>query len=370
MKAVKKSLGLLVLAVLFCLGGCGGKEEKQQIELLEADQSLFTYENTEACDRITVDENGLLYTVAYVPEEYTELRPAKQKICVYDLDGSCIAEKELYFGNGTVNVMRAEGELLYAVAPKAVGVNTVHVIYSINTATWEFSELAEVSGFSLVRDFVHIGDYFYLLGILTHAEAKNYALHPDVLSYEYIGEAVARVSANAKAEESVAEQIQIEFPISIFGTKQNTLAIYAYTEENGFGYYEFDPEALTLSETGWKNTNVCDNNHMECEDGVLFTREYRLYYGTIDGMEAEVYSEDALIFNAPAYRKGFAFFKNVANGGAVERVCIAGTMQDNKVIHLLMHTDVQDKPYGCASPPESLHSPKSPLPARLWLTPL
>ena len=348
---MKKKLWLLLVA-LCCFGGCG-KEEKQ-IELLNTDKALFVYEGTEEADQIAVDEEGILYTLAYEPDK-TNSQPVsstehvyqagRQILRIYDLSGSCIEEQELFFGNGTPMAMFAEGDALYVLNPKSADLSVVYTIYKIDTTTGNVEEVAALPGFSFIKHFVHLGDYFYVLGIAENAEAKNYTLHPDVISYEYAGEAVARI--NVEEENPMLEQIQIEFPISFFTTNKNTLVIYAYTEEKGFGYFEFDPVSLTLTEAGTKSSSVKDYWFTACEEGALFYKDRRLYYGTVDGMEAEISSEDVTLFHSPTYRNGFAFYKNYRNDGAIERVCVADVMQDNKVIHLLMHNDVQDKPYGC-----------------------
>ena len=268
MKGIVKGMVVLVLSALLCFAGCAKQGEAFQMELLEADKAAFVYENTEQVNQFAVDEDGLLYTFTYIPEEQSdepqlyseeENKAALQELCIYDLNGVCIEERELRLGNGTVNLVLSEGGLLYVVVSKMVEFDTVHAIYSINTDTWEIKELATIPSFSMINNLVHIGDYFYVLGILKSPEAKNFVLHPDVMLYSYGGEAVVRINT----ENGVMEQLQVDFPISIVGTNRNTVVVYEYSEEDGFRYTEFDPETVTMSVLGLKKTAGQDNFHRE-----------------------------------------------------------------------------------------------------------
>lgn len=344
-------VGIIILITF--LSGCKAEQESRFAEVLPAGQELFRYEGTEEADIIAVDEDGLLYTASYVPlenrgsvlaSEYV-YHPDIQRFHVYDLEGNCILEQDVGMGNGTMRLMMAEQGKLYCVVSKSVLGHYGYVLYAVDIRTWEVEELCALEGYSDVQGFAHIGEFFYVIGQLEYPEAKSYILRPDVYYYTYAGEAVRRI--NPYAEEVRQEQIQVDFPIAIFRTAQGTLMIYQYTEEYGFGFLEFSPETQTLTEAGRRPKTMAEWGFTMCEDGFLFEDGRILYFGTLDGGEAELTGEQIMIWAPPTYRKGFVFYINSYAGGLVERICVAGLLKENRTIRLLMHSDTQDKPFGC-----------------------
>ncbi len=343
-------VSILIVWFLFCFSAC--KTEERTIEILSASQDLFVYKGTEEADVIAVDEEGYLYTATYIPKEKSEsikeseyvYEPSIQQFKVYDLEGNCVRQAEVGVGNGTIRFLTAEAGKLYCVVNKSTLENYMDTLYSIDIETWEVTEIYGFDSYRSISTLVHLDDYFYVLGMLEYPSAKNYVLHPDVIFYEYCDEAISRIKVG---EEQIQEELfPVDFPIDIIGTKKNTLLIYHYNEEHGFGFLEFDPGAMTFSEVGWKKSSVRANHFTMCEDGFVFYKDSRIFYGTADGMEAEISSENVTIWCAPTYQKGFLFYINTIDGKRVERIGISDLMRENKVIRFLMHEDTMDKPYG------------------------
>ena len=60
-----------------------------------------------------MNENGLLYTATYKEriKDSSDLEQDEQRICVYDLDGTCIEQVDVTMGNGTMQEIKGEADL-------------------------------------------------------------------------------------------------------------------------------------------------------------------------------------------------------------------------------------------------------------------
>lgn len=336
----------MLLCLLLFACGCQKKEEEK--ELLPASKELFTYEVAEFTTSMAVDEKGNLYTVEYVfPEENEPVREEdfemampKQRFSVYNLDGECSCQKEIELGTGFINGLYVGENALYVLSSSNGG----HRVCEISLSTWEVRELASFAGYQYVTDMVYLDGYLYFLGAYTEAMNKTYALHPDVLAYTYTGEQVGRISI--QEQEPQMELMQVEFPIGMYRTERDTLMVYQYTEEQGFGFLEFDPQKVTLTERGRKKTDTPLQKLGGCEEGFLFNHGY-LYYGDMDGMEAQLFPEQILLKFPAVYKKGFVFFMDINEPGQVKRFCMEGLVKDNKEIRLLLYDENDELPFGC-----------------------
>ena len=226
---------LMVLQVTFLILLLSGCKEKtvDKIEMLDIPSELFAYEGTNEAEAIAVDENGLLYTATYkkIEKDSTDLGEDEQRICVYDLDGTCRKQVDVTMGNGSVQAMLIEEDTLYCVISH---VKKGLVLFAVDINSWQVTEVAELAEYWLVNRLVHIGDYFYILGQSELAEDKTYTLHPDVYKFTYAGEVVGRIST--VAEDAQVEFLSVDFPVDMYQTKEDTLVVYQYTEEHGFGF--------------------------------------------------------------------------------------------------------------------------------------
>ena len=346
MKKLKMMLGIVFFAIVFA--GCGKKESVE--ELLPASQEKFSYLGTAGINRIAVDEDGLLYTVTSIIPEYGDMvlaeeyvfQPVTHRFCLYNLDGVCTEQIEIELGSGSVQEMLIQNGILYCVINSE---NMEATLYAIKTDTWEVVQITALAGYTSIFNMVYIDEYIYFCGIYEQTASKEYQLHPDVMNYYYRGEQICRV--NVKSDNPRVELMSIDFPIAICGKNETSILIYRYTEENGFGFLEYNHAEGSLAEAGWKNTATQLLNFSGCGEGYLFTKEGNLYYGTVNGTEAQIYPERISITSTVISKKGFIFYMNSREERKVERICIANVIHDNKEIKLLMHNDTMDKPYGC-----------------------
>lgn len=177
---------------------------------------------------------------------------------------------------------------------------------------------------------------------------KNYSLYPGIHSYNYTGEAVSRI--NITEPEPVVQTFVIDFPIDIAKTKNNTLCIYQYTEANGFEFLEYDPVDETLQVLGHKQTLTSLHYITMCESSndLFYAYEGMLYYGTTDGIEADISPDSVSLYLAPVYQNGYVYYINSDYEKlSIERINVSGIINNNRPIRLLMHESTQDLPFGC-----------------------
>lgn len=323
MKKIGKTLFMLGL-VLLC-SGCK-KEVNVQLDLtnLVMEPEIVQYIGTEDADNIAVDEQGILYTSNFILAENSSTGTNQQEFSVYDLDGTCIKRVQIPFGNGNIRAMVMEDSKLYCVVSK---MGEGLALVEIDLTTWEANEVKVITEeqFSNISRLIVIGDYFYLFG------------------QSSIG-ALGRLS---RAEENAEiEFFNIDSPIDAYKTKDNTLMIYHYNEENGYGFLEFSPEEEALYQVGeWDESSVQKSNFCSCEDGFLFLSDSVLHYGTTDGMEAQITTDKSRLWSTAAYVNEWVYYYDYEEY-LVERVRITDTLKENKEIRFLLHEDV-DQPYGC-----------------------
>ena len=350
---MKRILRCFLFLLLLSLNGCQKEEvlEEGAFKVLNADAELFTYEETKGVDAIAVDEKGYLYTVTCITEETetnTELKDASeyvyepyvQQFKVYDLEGNCVEEAQANLGNGTISFLMIEGDVLYCIVGDGDLTTWGPTLYTIDTKTWEVTKLYQFNDYAFLINVTRVGEYFYVIGTLKETPEKEYALHPDIDSYTYLGEQVSRIKLG---EETIKEEIlPIDFPIDIVGTKNDTLLIYHYNEEKGFGFLEFHPTELTLNEVGWTEHRQEVSDFVACEEGFLFKRPMEgIFYGTKDGLEGSIVPKGTYISDIPVYEQGFLFY----NTGTIRRVGIAEVLRKNEPISLLIPEEVPYEPF-------------------------
>ena len=333
-----------ILAVFLLLSGCQ-KELDIELENLVIEPEIVQYIGTEDADNIAVDEQGILYTSNFILAENSSTGTEnQQEFSVYDLDGTCMKQVRLTFGNGNIRAMVIEDGMLYCIVPNKGGKE--QVLMEIDLTTWEAREVTMISeaDFSHINRLIVIGDYFYLFGQSPTAGGKSFTLLPGIRQVNYTSETLARLPIGEETSE--LEFFNIDFPLDVFRTKENSLMVYHYNEEKGFGFLEFVPEEESLYQVGeWNQTSVQKSNFCSCEEGYLFISDSVLHYGTIDGMEAQITTNESSLWSTAAYVKEYAFYYDYEEM-IVERVRITDTLKENKEIRFLMHEDT-NQPNGC-----------------------
>lgn len=347
---MRKRYIVILLTVLLMLCGCN-QEKGREKDLLPASHDPFIYTEIKEADCMTVDENGLLYTCVRKPKESTGpvlateyvYQPDGQQISIFDLDGNCIDSKILEFGNGTCSNMLFHGDILYCVVSHSE--YACPVLFAVDTTRWTVTEAMQLKGYSMVSYLEPVGDYFYILGRYREAFDTEYS-DAQALAYRY--NRISRI--NMTEQQTKLELMNVELPVAMYATGRETLVMYRYVDGTGYGFLEFDQQAGTLTETGWKNSGGSLENFGGCDEGFLYIRSQLyssyLYYGTPDGKEAQVYPEKVRLNRPIAYQKGFAFFFNVEDN-QMYRICIADTIQDNPPLQFLQMETAQDFPYDC-----------------------
>ena len=348
MKTIKCIISVYLFIVIMMFGACQKEEieETKKSTPLETQTELFSYEGTAGVDVIAVDEEGYLYTATCITdaEEVVMvdgvIQPVTQQFNVYDLDGNLVQEKEVAIGTGNLEFLKAEGETLYCIAFKSYKAIWGPTLYTIDTKTWEVEEVYCFENYSWITNFAHVGDYFYVIGQLKEAPEKEYTLHPEINYYTYQGECVSRIKVGAEVVQE--EIISVEFPIDMVGTSKNTILIYHYNEENGFGFLEFHPEKMTLEEVGWTESMNQAMFFTQCESGFVFMRNGILRYGTVDNVEAVLSGKQLDVMEPATYQRGFLFYQE---GNEVQRIGVINLIKENTPIYLLSNGYVPFEPY-------------------------
>ena len=346
---MKNLLKISMLILLICIfAGCSRQEKTK--ELLPVSGEDFVYTVSERTAAYTVDEEGLLYTVeGKAAERHKTGEPINPKereyttqiFEIYDLEGNCINHQELKFGYGAVTMMTIDDEVLYCVVP----VDLDKYVYLVDTTTWQAVELTKLIGYQFVDKMVVLDEYLYILGTGEEAATKSYILHPEVYVFSYDGEQICRF--NLTEQKPKQERMKVDFPIGMYATEEDTLMIYQYTEENAFGFLEFNPSELSLTEMEWHHVNAPRTNIGECGEGYIYTDEYKLYYGTTDGTEAQILPDKVTLTDPSVYQKGFLFLMDRENMGWVKRICEDTYIKSNKEIQVLSNQIMRDVPFGC-----------------------
>ena len=135
MKKIVRTVCMLAL-MLLC-SGCK-KEINIELENIVLEPEIVKYIGTEDADNIAVDEQGILYTSNYISAENSSTGTSGQEFSVYDLDGTCIKQVQLPFGNGNVRAMVMAEDTLYCVVPK---MGQELALMEIDLTTWEAKEV-------------------------------------------------------------------------------------------------------------------------------------------------------------------------------------------------------------------------------------
>lgn len=352
MKRVWKLFFALLL--FFMIAGC--QKEKKEQEILPISREVFTYDVSEKTSAIAVDEFGNLYTArSEIPDlsgmeitaeeylrwkesgEWDNLTMCRHTIEIYDTGGNRKEQREIRFGTGIIQYMTWYENQLYCVSMN----DSITYLYLVDCETWEIEREICLSAYNRITNLVFLGDYLYLFG--NGKEKKTYALHQDVVTYTYNGEKISRI--NLLEEEVQIQKMQVDFPIGMYATDKNTLMIYQYTEKKGFGFLEFDPEKLALTEQEWAHGKSARSLISSCGSGFLY-RNGTLYYGTAEGVAIQLMEDFSFLYPA-IYVKGFAFLLEDSNSGAVIRICTADLIKENKEIHILTDEYGNNMPFGC-----------------------
>ena len=328
---MKRWLIIIQVTFLFLLFmGCQ-IESKIDVETLAMEPEIFRYEGTEQIYGIAVDENGLLYTSS------TDETMKIQKFSVYDWEGTCLKQVEFSLGVGPVQDIIVEDGTLYCFISRINKdlLSMEEVLVAIDLTTWAVTELVVIpeADYSTISKIVAIGDYFYLFGKSPLGDDISYSLLPEVSNVLYHGEMVGRIS---RVEENPSvEFFDVGVVLDIFKTKEETLMIYYYDEEQGFGFLEYLPQEQVAKEVGNFSISAVEGFD-SCEEGYLFFKNSHLYYGTLDGVEAQITTDISWGHEEVEYFNGFAFYYDTKEK-MVERVCVTDTLRENKTIRLLVN---------------------------------
>lgn len=117
-----------------------------------------------------------------------------------------------------------------------------------------------------------------MTGRKQHCARKQYSQYSRDRSYTYSGETIVKLFPDEAVP--TLEEVEIDFPISIFALGEDVLGVYCYTEENGFVLCEYKSGELEQKRQLMETTY---SEFTGCGEGFLYVKsEGRVCYATMD----------------------------------------------------------------------------------------
>lgn len=222
--------GMVLLLLVFAVGGCARKDEKPAEKQQEKvpDVQYETGNVTAFC----VDEQGKIYTC----EEGTET------INVYDTEGTKLSEIRVDGGTESgsrYTVLCAGDGVLYASDSVEKGIAAI----DIATGERELLYTTQDPGHWSLRDMTVCNGSLYFIYQKPVELAEMQLLTDYAAGYNYIGERVACLELATKK----AEEMEVPGVKRLCKKSAIEILFYAFDEENGFTYRVYDTETGSYS---------------------------------------------------------------------------------------------------------------------------
>lgn len=335
----------ILIALLLCMASFSGCRQAEDIEenILPASKETFLYEGTSNGLVFAVDADGIVY---HIRQEKGTVDSAGEPKCLhnlaaYSLDGTVLYEKVLTVGTGGITKLFVNENMLYLWILESTG---NMVLYRVSMETWESDLCYEVDGCTDIETMVFLGDYIYVIGRYPEKAEDFFVSGETQDSYRYSGEVLFRLKKDTL---NTYEKLPVEYPISIFVTGENTLGIYYCHESKGYAFLEFDQTEITLTEKGFKEESSLMQSMISCGNkGYLYGSRGYLYYGTMEGEEALLFSEKVDTWNVH-YVDGFVFyFQAFGEERGIIRRFVQDVIGKNRTIWLLSAGMNINRPFG------------------------
>ncbi len=358
-----KTAVILVLALL--LPSCTQYKNNKAIldDSYLSDYSDFFVYQQEHIEFFDVDDDGILYILdrTYDGDISSKLN---NTLTAFDLNGELINTYEL-FEDELYNAL-SDGESkpsLYPVNSLCVSNKTayyiensdqINVLRALSFETGKISVIAELPQGFEAFDMELIGEEMFIIGNDEQSMKKTAPLLDITSLTRYEGEMIYRVNVSS----GDATPLDIEFPIAISSTLNNTLIIYAM-DYDGYYFTEYTPEKNSLG-----NKSYNDLKKINCfsiinkDNDFVFsspsTSLLRLAVGSLSSEEgiAEIMPNTLVMGkNGIVYKGGFTFFKNSyinsENSGKIERIKNTAYIKDVRKINMAAVGYIPDDPFGC-----------------------
>lgn len=331
-------VGLLLLCMM-SFSGCRQAENSEE-KILPASKETFLYEGTSDNFVFAVDADGIVYHIRQ--EDGTgDSMECLQHLTAYSLEGTVLYEKTLTVGTGGTMKLYVNENMLYLWTLETAG---NMVLYRVSLETWEPELCYEVKGCTDIETMVFLGEYLYIIGRYPNKAQDAPVLGENHEGYQYAGEVLFRLKKDTL---NSYEKLPIEYPIRLFVTGENTLGIYYCHESKGYGFLEFDQTEITLTERGFKERSSLMQSMISCGNkGYLYGSRGHLYYGTMEGEEALLFSDNVDPWNI-RYVDGFVFyFQSIGEERGIIRRFVGDVIGTNRTIQLLSAGMNINRPFG------------------------
>jgi len=305
-----------------------------------------------------VDNNGVVYIV-----KQRESGVVDNMVYAYDLNGELINSYTLFpeenydllsggyssFRSPINSILASDEEIYFT--ENATGTN---ILKSLSLETGTSSTISELPEGFEAFDMTVIGDKAFIIGIDEESSKKSSPSLEEIGEEGYLGEMIYSVHITTS---SIAV-LDIEFPVLMSPTLNNSLLIYAMSGE-GYYFTEYDPVKNNYGEKYYNDLRKLEcfrvinkNNDFAFSSPVISLLKLAVGSVSEEGGVAEI-MPNAYIWGKSDinYSGGYTFYKNSLisseNHGKIERIKNSSYIKDVRKINMVSVGFFDDDPFGC-----------------------
>lgn len=208
-------------------------------------------------------------------------------------------------------------------------------------------EIYKLTGVDYISQMVVVGDFIYFIGIDHKRLNKEYSLANSDDYYYYSGEFAGVIDINNKS----MLELDIEFPVAISKTSDGRLLLYAYDQEKGYYFIEYDKQD-TVSDKLYHNLRKLaafavynDNEDIIYSD--INTSPYCLSAAALKEGKGTIEMMPYVYANKIECRGDYIYYANIMNSNRIERIKYKDYIQSVSTIKMLSSTFYTYTPFGC-----------------------
>ena len=345
MKRMQKAIVfILMLFYAFAISACSKKATEEKLFEVVNEQLVYDISGENA---YTVDENGLLYTfdTENILNEEDEIIGINPVLSVYDLEGELteqyILDKDLELSSplGIIRNAAIRDGVLYIVMEN----QGLQELYSYDPINKKEEKLYTFKGYTKIENLIPVDGKVYFIGNDINEQGKEYKGTDKAENYSYDGEVFGYIDVNEKTKEVVS----VDFPISISATLGDSIMVYAYDDDEGYYFAEYNiknGEYEILKYADYGNNLVF--SIIDKENHFLYlNRQTGITCASTDINEGEAAVVSKYTGNKVVYIGGQMFYTNVER--KLSRMSLEGNIKWNQPIKAIYSEYIYRNPFGC-----------------------
>ncbi|HWT75242.1 MAG TPA: hypothetical protein VN258_11050 [Mobilitalea sp.] len=219
----------LLITLVFILSAC---EKSDNQTFTQSEDDYFTYKVDKNINSFDVDENGILYYLTFnAAEDHVEY-------ILKTLDSKGALLNTYPITETTNKIVYGDGKIYYF--DNSSGTAS---LYEFSLAKQISVKINDFTDYSAISQMEVIGDKLYFLGINQKNINKDYSLAEINDRFTYSGETLGCIDLNT----GTLTELAVEFPISFSKAFDDNLVIYAYDENGGYYFIEYNTHECGFS---------------------------------------------------------------------------------------------------------------------------